>query len=341
MARILTEGFEMGDAVGWAHVGTVVETQKRSGDFAWYSPVDNNSDALWVAPAAMTEAYTRCCFYAGGQDGGYQQMFEKTLTNLTDITVRVDTDENRIRAIRNGYTDETELGVGTSILTGLQWYVVEVYLKAHATEGRLVVKVDGVTEIDFTGNTRPTYVGSETFDEFSRFRFGSYTSTRRIHIDDIAINSTNGAVDNSWCGDGRIYRLTPTSTVSEEWTSSASGDNHLMVADFPHDSDGTYIGAETPGLTDVYDMDTITLQTDEAISRVWAEARGRITEPDGASKVILGVNALQGLSLDMTTDYNTQRLLSGEWTTNTTEGRNWIQSDLDDMTLTVESDEAE
>jgi hypothetical protein len=87
-----------------------------------------------------------------------------------------------------------------------QWTCIEMwYLVANAPNGRVVVKQDGVIIIDYTGDTQQTGL-----TEIKVLRLGRPVEYGfEGYVDDLAVNDTAGAVNNSWIGRGGIYPVFP------------------------------------------------------------------------------------------------------------------------------------
>jgi hypothetical protein len=81
------------------------------------------------------------------------------------------------------------------------WYVVEGWMKPLNSGGRFVVKVDGVTGIDFTGDT----TGGQ--EAISAVKFVSPNSTNYLWFDDFCLNSPSGSFNNSYPGLARLQPI--------------------------------------------------------------------------------------------------------------------------------------
>jgi hypothetical protein len=122
---------------------------------------------------------------------------------------------------------------------------VEIYIKIDNTVGRVVVKINGIPVIDFTGDTQS---GTDsTFDSLkigaaSGFPEGQYA---QAYFDNVVVD------DTEWPGDTKIAAVVPTGAGnSAQWTPSA-GANWDCVEEVPP-SDADYITTNTVGQKDTY-----------------------------------------------------------------------------------------
>lgn len=86
------------------------------------------------------------------------------------------------------------------VLVAGSWHYMEVWVKPRNANGRFTVKVDGVTVIDYTGDTTSDkeYINGYQFSAEDNDEFTSW--------DDIVVNDVDGAYNNSWPG---MVRLMP------------------------------------------------------------------------------------------------------------------------------------
>lgn len=103
---------------------------------------------------------------------------------------------------------------GTFALDADTWYRLEFYYKTSGGAGadQIVIKIDGTTIAD-TGGVTLTNVPA--YFQVGVYNGNAAAITSGVNFDDIAINTTAGTVNNSWCGDGKIVIAVP----------SAAGDN--------------------------------------------------------------------------------------------------------------------
>ena len=154
-------------------------------------------------------------------------------TTATEGHVRLVTSGGKIQA-QIATTPYAVLGTGSRTLIVNNWYYVEIRHLVNQTTGRVVVKVDGVTEIDFTGDTQ----GVPANGNIALIQW--LLGTAGTDFDDIYINDTTGSESNGFDGDQRIYAVFADGAGNyAQWDPSA-GANWQNVDDNPPDDDTTY-----------------------------------------------------------------------------------------------------
>lgn len=132
----------------------------------------------------------------------------------------------------------TTLATGTHSI-GDAWTLIEVWYKPHDSTGRFVVKVGGITDIDYTGDTTE---GGTTIDQI-QLSIG--------HYDNFIVDSA------AWIGDTRIQAIVPSGAgTTTEWDPSA-GSNYECVDERPY-SDTDYVSTNVNDETDTYAFGNLT-----------------------------------------------------------------------------------
>lgn len=270
MTRLVTCGWETGDvnesnATGGGSSGSVVSsspTPRSPGtyclQFSWsVYPSATNGYRQWVLPAPITDIWTRFGFYpvtafseqifisfldSSGGNQGYVSW------NPTDTLMRAYTGSN------------TLLGTSTLPVAGSLWHTVEVRWQiTSATVGTVEVWVDGQRFINATGvdNTATSNLNVQ------RVQIGGMNSTTitNFSFDDLAINDTNGTINNGQIGDGRVVFLRPNgaslvSNTNQSRGGTDSGANWDQVNDVPF-SMSDYVYSSTVGTRDTYTLQDI------------------------------------------------------------------------------------
>jgi hypothetical protein len=334
MTRIFTDGAEMRDVLFFNAVtgGTSVNTTVYASGSASYN-FGYSAQTGTKTISALSELYFRERSYiTAAVNASTQISFRNVLNTVAKVTL--DTLGRWIIQI-DGATVDTS----TETHAEDTWYCVEVWLKlAAAPNGRFVLKIDGNTLCDFTGDTDPSAYG--TIDNLYWVQAGGSTPVMRI--DDIALNDTAGGVDDSWIGGGRIIKITPDGNgAASEWTGSDGNavDNYLLVDEYPMDSDTTYVYEDA---SETGDLDQYTLSdydgTDRTITRIYAECRGRKTSADAAA---LKIGFDTGASVntdDVGILYETYsiRLVGAEYALNPDDAAAWEEADIDALEFVAE-----
>jgi len=125
-------------------------------------------------------------------------------------------------------------------------YTIEIHYIPLNTGGTFIVKVDGVEDINYTGDT--TY----GLENCNSIRFGYYypsTIYTYSYFDDIIID------DADWIGLGHVFvggAITGAGS-STQWTSSTAATNYANVDEIPY-SDTDYNSTNTTDALDLYTL---------------------------------------------------------------------------------------
>src|SRR3972149_1851841 len=131
MARIFTEGFEMGDILFFTarNGGNISSSTKRSGAYSFLAA---HTDWAYknFSPSA-SEFYLRFGLYTSAADNGVRVQWRKGTTVLGGIGFNTPdgTGSGALRA----YVGTTEVADGSIYLQGSTWYLIEVHVKISDT----------------------------------------------------------------------------------------------------------------------------------------------------------------------------------------------------------------
>jgi hypothetical protein len=337
MTRLFTDGAEMRDILFWDGIDvpnacTVASATPAISPY-YYDLYDiTGNSAVWKTFTANSECYSRARIRAG-TDG-----IVSTGTQIMGL---------RLSGTKVSWVSFTGAGlatanvttvgiVGTAVVPCLAdtWYLFEVYFKeANAPNGRFVVFIDGNNVIDYTGDTQPA--AATTFDNLWFQGLGAAAGVgRHLLIDDIAINDTAGAVDNSYCGDGIVVKIEPDGNgTHNNWHGSDADDvdNYQMCHEFPKDDDTTYVYHDnTSGVQQQFAMSHLSF-TGYTILRIYAEARARKTAA-AAMTLKLGQLAAGGadvVSAGRALYTNYARVIGDDSFVNPVDTNPWEEADID------------
>jgi len=166
---------------------------------------------------------------------------------LAILTVYVASGTLNVR-IGNSLTSGTKLGFANVLMTTKVWHYIECKVKFDtAAGGSVVLHVDEEEVMNVS-----SVVTSTSDIRPSMICVGGGTQNNNFRVDDIYICDDLGTVNNTFLGDVRIEKLTPTSngTTSDFVGSDAdSTDNYLLVDDVITVT-GTATGGGTSTLVD-------------------------------------------------------------------------------------------
>ncbi|WP_330473837.1 hypothetical protein [Terrabacter sp. C0L_2] len=165
-------------------------------------------------------------------------------------------DNNVTEHLRLWWSSSTTLAVGraaTVLATAAvnepvdSWVYLEVMVTVADTGGRVVVKVDGATVIDFTGDTKNA--GTATTIDTIRMTTGT-GSLPRLFDDLYVCDGTGAAPHNTFLGPVRVYTLSPTGAGTDTAMTPSAGANWQCVDEQPY-SATDYVTGST-GQRDTY-----------------------------------------------------------------------------------------
>ena len=160
------------------------------------------------------------------------------------------------RAVRGG----TTVATASIVVPDSNWHHYKAYMYIANSGGRLKLDMDGVTILDYTGDTE---AGSDGV--INNVRFQTFADTY-AYVDDLILDTAT-----NW-GDIRFNGLTPSSDVSVAWTPSTGATNYNLVDEVPY-SDADYVETATDAIQDIYGLTdwTGTNKTPE-MTVLWARA---------------------------------------------------------------------
>lgn len=329
MTRIFTAGAESGDTLFWdilVNTISTVTSPARIGGRAF--SIFGNISAASVQKnfTGVTELYLRFAYYFLTTTPPNEFQWRNSTTVLGSIRY------NATSQCLDIYTSTGTLQVsGTKILNINTWYVIELHVKIHDSTGVIEFKVDGVLQPSFAGDTKP---GAATTVDNLIFQKTGATSTT-IYLDDLALNDTAGGADNSWCGDGHLYALTPNADGDSSQLLGSDGNsvnNYLLVDEIPSNSDTDYVESATATQKDLYGLtDLPALPSGSTVSRVLVESRAREIVASGDS-IYLGVKqgSTEGWSSAIPVGASYARQ-TGEFLVNPATGIAWTESEINSM----------
>jgi hypothetical protein len=158
--------------------------------------------------------------------------------------------------LRVSRLDGTQLATYT-IPTSVQnrWVYYEVYFKIADSGGRCLVKMDGVTVIDFTGDTK----NAGTSTNVAMVNFGGTGGSTASFIDDVYVCDGLGSRNNTFLGEVRVLPMVTTGAGSSTQFTPTSGSNWDTVNDTGTDT--TYNSSFTPGQRDTYNVTDVSVAT--------------------------------------------------------------------------------
>jgi len=295
MTRIWTEGWELGDLIGYTNLYSFISGTARSGS---YGLLVSLVGYLTKNTPDLSEAYLRFGYY---QTGNMLYLpIQVRWRHGTTVLGILKINSARILEL---YVGSTLVATGTTVLYSSTWYLIEIHIKiGNSPNGLLEVKLDGNAEFDYSDDTQP---GADAHFDNLLFENPDGGSGANLYgyFDDMGLNDTAGGVDDSWCGEGKIIKITPMDDVTTELTQfPALTDHHNDVDDYPADSDTTYVEGSVVDEEDKYELTASGLVAADvaSINRVWCEARSKNTTANpGEVALFIYSDATEGTGTDV------------------------------------------
>jgi hypothetical protein len=278
MSHLWSEGFEkMGDDVdSSATIQALLETRYPGGTL-----VNGNGVRLVAAEAADGSFALQWGTTTAGESNSFQiplgdqagntlivgmriklsssVISDYTIFTLRGIIVVTITDQLSVQVQNNAdillVRGFTTIGTATSVLTAGSDHYIELVAEV-GNSATAKVYVDGVLEIDFSGDTQngsTNAVDELEINGIESESAGDYGST-----DDIYCFNTLGSFNNSRLGPSAIVRgyLATSDASLSDWTTS-SGVDHFALVDEDPEGASDYNSSDTPGDIDYFNMAVI------------------------------------------------------------------------------------
>jgi hypothetical protein len=317
MARLFTTGMECGDVLDFdggrsaaAHSTTVAKTGTYS------VRVGNGYARRLVSPSPNNEIYMRAWTHIVAVGTG------------NPILAAYLSDGNSVQLYWNDVSKKLELRRHTTMVADLvggtrfnEWRMYELYAKiAEAPDGILTLRIDGVQALTFTGDTQAGSVSEIIYVSFG----GSANYT---YFDDVAVNDTSGAADNSWCGDGRVIAIKPNAAGDVDDFTPSAGDNYECVDEVPYNTTD-YNESATDGHLDLFNLEACGLSGVDilGVDVKWMALKTVANGDQQRAVIKTGGTEYDGSDQGFDTTYT--RLIE-TWRTNPDTAVAWTTADLD------------
>jgi hypothetical protein len=174
------------------------------------------------------------------------------------------------------YVGDYETKVGNSGGISTSDKVMEGYIKIADSGGRIVIRVDGQTMVDYTGDTYPSGAASTTVNNIRHSNLRS-NAQADLYFDDIAVCDAIGS-DLLWPNGIRFWKYDPNAVGNySQWTPTA-GNNYENVDETPP-SMSDKVASTTTGHKDSYgftNLDSAIKSIKCLVMRYWGEGGGSI-----------------------------------------------------------------
>lgn len=289
MGRLWSSGFELNSKLSGAEFDNISTTPVS----IVTSPVRSGTYAARVNPAATTAQIRKDIFASDQAIAGYFRMYlyiAALPTSDTDVIRWVSSGGSTMARMRLTTTGTLVLlagsgsavGSASSVLGLSMWHRVEMLNDASAA-GFLAGRLNGATFASGANNVQGAWM---------RIDVGAAVSTTAdFYLDDLALNDTTGAAQNTWPGDGKIIHLRP-SAVGDgtQWAKvGGAATNAASLREVPPDDVTTAVRSKVAGQIDDYNIDDSGLAASDTVNVVGVGMRfnGNTASPWSGFKVRL------------------------------------------------------
>lgn len=294
MARLLTLGFEnLGEmtlldfsAITSDYYRIRRTTTARTGNSV-LSFLGNAPYAMYALGAHPTELYGGFAFRYNASPAANSPILQ--LSNSSDgtlsqyMSINISNPSSTVYITRSGTTLATSAGNPTPA-NGV-WAYCEFWAKPLNTNGRFVVKIDGATVIDFTGDT----TNSQEYVAGCAFKSVMNSITADMQFDDIVLNDTSTSYNNTYPGIVRLLPIRASAAGGHADFDRAGvdfGSNFRQARDGRPESWLEGIADEY----DLYDTDPVDLPVGATISNIVVQALAKANAGSAYIRPILNSN---------------------------------------------------
>lgn len=324
MARIFIDGWESGDHDMWdsEENATVVSSAGLDMDGSYCLDLNAGTEFLQVDVALDDEMYF-AFLYRRTQVVNSEQML--SVYNGATPLLHLTGSSGTLRA-KSGVS--TTIATGTETLGVDTTYLIEIHIKIADSGGRFEVKVDGIQDIDFTGDTKP-----DANTQFDKVRLGvgpSVSYTTYAYFDNLIMD------DAAWIGDTKIQAIVPTAAGNSTGWAPSAGSNYACVDEIPA-SDADYVSVNANDVSDSYVTGNMSGSI-ESVKCVQVQARART---EGAPtptnlKLVVRNGGTDYLSGDKEVPV-TEKGLCNLWTQNPATSTAWTETTVNSMEIGIKS----
>lgn len=281
----------------------------------------SNTELFWGFAVRVPSLSTGNIFTAFTDDSGVYANY---------MSVRLTTG-GAVEATRSGTVVQAS---SVGIITINQWYYFEIWYKPLDSNGRIVVKIDGSTVIDYTGDT----TAEEQY--INAWQLGGVEESGARYptaFDDIVCNDASGAVNNSYPGQVRLMPIRPNSSgANSDWTRAGVD----LGSDEAQIRNGSWefamLQTSSADQKQTFTPEVPDLPAGATISNIVISSRARVESGAGVIAPMVNANGTENISTDQTLS-STWRYYQYAWAVNPEDSASWEEADLSTLKLGVSS----
>ena len=244
MSLLFIDGFDVGDiTLKWDVVAnpsqTFTDSTTRYGS-GLSGAINSSGDTIAKKFTATAEIF--CGFQVKAYGGTVGTIWSCRGDNDTTTHIYLKWNGSTIEAYRG---DNTLLGSGAAASIAAAFRHVQVYVKVADSGGRVVVKYENVTVIDYTGDTK----NAGTNTSVDSVRIGRFDGIA-AYFDDFWLCDAAGSTHNTFLGVARVRTLSPSGAGTDTQMTPSTGANYACIDEVPYSATDYVTGAA--GQRDTY-----------------------------------------------------------------------------------------
>ena len=199
----------------------------------------------------ITQKQTWFCGFAASANPGFAANIGDSVGGVTHLSITFSASTGRVTASRGSTTIAIS---NNNVWSGAAYSYIEILATIDSSIGQLVVRIEGVPVLSYSGNTRNG--GTATWDNISLGgAFPGGASFDDFYYADTSIGPNPTFPCNTFLGDVRVQTLFAVGTGAGgvQW-SPLSGTNYQMINETAMDGDTTYNYSDTPSQADYFNF---------------------------------------------------------------------------------------
>jgi hypothetical protein len=272
------DGFETGDLSLWTtYQSATIQTATPASFSGTYMLQCSVSQSVTKDLGSnKSELYLAFKFYPTSDSYSEQIMYFKDSTASLGLTINRNT-STYLASARLSWGG-TLLATGITLMPINKTYLIEVYYKPLNSGGVITLKIDGIQQFSFSGDT--TSINEEI--RYVCLGGVSGVSNSAAYYDDFIIDDAN------WIGNTRVGIIVPDGTgTTNNWTASAGNAWDCLNEKPPSDTD--YVYSNTTNQIATYAMTTIASMN--SVKAIQLQGSAAYEGSPTPTKIQLGVRA--------------------------------------------------
>ena len=286
MARLFIDGFETGDTKCWDGIVTggtnlvsagsidaVGSYRKNEGNYAWECLFKN------VSPSTPSTIFMKvnCKAETTQSYSGPSEIMG--VANADGVQFLLCLEHPGYLSIRKGAGDGTQIAISTTQIPMNTTFIVEMKIVLGAS-GSIITKVNGVIDINFSGNVHNQ--AADTITKVLLGRMHQCSNWGFMYWDHFVVD------DSDWIGDVSILPLIPNGAGGVTQLTPSSGANYTCVNAVPT-SDAQNVSSNTPDQEDAYTKAAIATTWEVKSVQMLVRAKGEGTPACGGVEPMLRI----------------------------------------------------